>query len=526
MSFLGGYDQNDSERVPDRRSAGAAGVRRRRRRPRPSTPASSYNRANQTRVLGLTVNGGTSFYGGDDPERRADQEPQRRPDLVEARSAARRGSRSRSASSTTRSIPSPRSSPSRGDIADRRAARVGDAGRRGARLVGVGRRPLASSTGWAVATRSTAASATPAALQRRPELGQHQLHGRHLEFSRQLQRTTALTVAYGYSSGEYAPLIDGGGTRPLVGHVIQGGMNFSKRLSPRRAAQFSFTVGATRTEAVTGGDAARLHVLGPLGFGVGPRRSRPDLGALEQLQPRHDGAVGPDARGLQLRCVQHLARRFGRDGSCWCSPAAWLAASTGVGALESSDYTSYTGAAQASVPIGGHAERPRRIQLVQLRGERHHVAAIVVAAGLPAARHPRGPHAGPADHPESLSDRRRDTNAAWTQVHARFDSRHPLQGTLDRRRHRVRRHLRRPVRGAHDGRHLHRRSDGAGAAAARPRRLRAADGDLDRRGAAEDHRRGDPQPDAARAGDHRVQPLPREPRRRRWTTPSPRPTPR
>ena len=63
MSFLGGYDQNDSEEFQivdplappvfvDASSTATinAGL--------------SYNRANQTRVLGLTLNGGTSFYGG------------------------------------------------------------------------------------------------------------------------------------------------------------------------------------------------------------------------------------------------------------------------------------------------------------------------------------------------------------------------------------------------------------------------------------------------------------------------------
>ena len=95
------------------------------------------------------------------------------------------------------------------------------------------------------------------------------------------------------------------------------------------------------------------------------------------------------------------------------------------------------------------------------------------------------------------------------------DSRPALQGPLDRRRHGVRRRLRRPARLAHDGRHLSPREATVQVlpqrvpdAYVRPtvtstveERLKTIEG-------------RDPQPDAARAGDHRFQPLPREPRRR------------
>ena len=330
-----------------------------------------------------------------------------------------------------------------------------------------------------------------------------------------MQRTTALTMSYGYSSGEYAPLIDGGGTRPLVGHVDPGRHELQQAAvaAPRRAVLVQ-----RRRHPHGGGDRRRRSIGYTFWAPSGSASARVDLGRTWALSSNYSHGTTA-LSGLTREAYNSGAFSTSLGGSVGRVVLVFTGGlargATGVGAVESSDYISYTGAAQASVPIGGAPERPRRIQLVQLRGERQrrrcHRRCRRTSSGAPSARASRW-----ACRSSRVAERSPERHQCCLDASTRPIQilEHPLQGTLDRRRHGLRRDLRWPVRGAHDGRHLHRRSDGAGAAAARPGRLRAADRDVDRRGAAEDHRRGDPQPDAARAGDHRIQPLPREPRRR------------
>ena len=282
MSCLGGYDQNDSEEFqivdPRRRPCSST-----RRRPRTINAGLSYNRADQTRVLGLTLNGGSSFYGGGTtqnvgPTKRL----RRRPDLVDA--DRQRVAVFVSSASIYDSLYSRRRRSSRiaGDIAIDELPGSDDAGRRGARFAVVGDDPRPRAPAGPPRTRSTAASATRCTRYSGEATGDNTLaRARASSSARQMQRTTALTMSYGYSSGEYAPLIDGGGTRPLVGHVIQGGMNFSKRLSPRRARA---VLVQRRRHAHGGGDRRRPSSATPSGrprarhrpasTSAGPGRSR------------------------------------------------------------------------------------------------------------------------------------------------------------------------------------------------------------------------------------------------------------
>ncbi len=169
--------------------------------------------------------------------------------------------------------------------------------------------------------------------------------------SRQLQRTTGLNVSYGYSSGQYAPLAGGGGTRPLVGHVVQGGMNFSKRLSPRRAAQFSFSLGATRTDAVTGDAETNYTFWAP----SGSVQARVDLARTWALSTNYSRGTTA-LSGLTLEAYSSDAFGTSLGGSVGRLGLVFTAGlgrgATGVGAEESSDYKTYTGAVQASMPIG------------------------------------------------------------------------------------------------------------------------------------------------------------------------------
>jgi hypothetical protein len=168
--------------------------------------------------------------------------------------------------------------------------------------------------------------------------------------SRQLRRTTGMNVSYGYSSGDYAPLVGGGGTRPLVGHFVQGGFNVTKRLSPRRAVQFSFGVGATRADAVTGDDdinytfwapsanmQARVDLVRTWALSTNYSRGTTALSGLTRE------AYSSDAFGLSV------GGQVGRVDLVFTTGAARGA--TGAGAAVTSDYMTYTTAVQLGVPI-------------------------------------------------------------------------------------------------------------------------------------------------------------------------------
>ena len=285
LDLLGGYDSNDSEEFqivnPDAppvflESSSSATV----------NAGLAYSRVDRTRVLGVTVNGGTSYYGGGTIQ---DTGPSRNFNGAltwTTPSAARPASRRRSASSTIRSI---RSAPSSRSRTTSRPASCRARRHRVSRRSTPSRRTpnSASSSGWDAAN-SLNGSAT---YSRRnytggEATGDTSSTSGNVGWSRQLQRTTSLNVTYGYSNGEYAPLVGGGTNRPLVGHAIQGGMSFSKRLSPRKAAQFSFTFGATRTDAVTGDAEVSYAFWAPSGSG----QVRVDIGRSWALSGNYSRA--------------------------------------------------------------------------------------------------------------------------------------------------------------------------------------------------------------------------------------------
>jgi hypothetical protein len=168
--------------------------------------------------------------------------------------------------------------------------------------------------------------------------------------SRQIKRTTGMNVSYGYSSGDYAPLVGGGGTRPLVGHFVQGGFDVTKRLSPRRALQMSFGVGATRADAVTGDDDINYTFWAP----SATAQARVDLVRTWALSANYSRgttalsgltreAYSSDAFGLSV------GGQVKRVDLVFTTGAARGA--TGAGAAVTSDYVTYTTAMQVGIPI-------------------------------------------------------------------------------------------------------------------------------------------------------------------------------
>ena len=231
LDLLGGYDSNDSEEFqivnPDAppvflESSSSGTV----------NAGLAYSRVDRTRVLGVTVNGGTSYYGGGTIQ---DTGPSR--NFNGALTWTTPIGRATRFSASQRFLYDSLYSfgafePLENDIP------VGE---------------LPGSTAQGVAALDSFATDTQLGLEqrmgRRNSLNGSATYSRrnytggeatgdtsstsgNVGWSRQLQRTTSLNVTYGYSNGEYAPLVGGGTNRPLVGHAIQGGMSFSTRLSP------------------------------------------------------------------------------------------------------------------------------------------------------------------------------------------------------------------------------------------------------------------------------------------------------
>jgi hypothetical protein len=204
-------------------------------------------------------------------------------------------------------------------------------------------------------------------------------HRATVGFSRQLQRRSSMIVSYSYSNGEFAPLSGIGNSRPLVGHTIQSGFDFTKRLSPRRAVQFSFTLGASRNSAVTGDvDLIEYSFWTP----AANASARVDLGRTWTLTGNYGRAVTPLAGLTGETYVADtvgyaLGGDIGRVGIALTGGAA--IGSQGAGALQTSDYTSYTQSAQANVPITDRLE-----VVAQYNWYRHDVTGTAeVASAVP-----------------------------------------------------------------------------------------------------------------------------------------------
>ena len=350
LDLLGGYDQNDGDEFqivnpdapPVLLESSSTGT---------INAGLAYSRVDRTRVLGVTVNGGTSYYGGGTIQ---DVGPTRNFNgavtwTTPIGSATRFSASQRFLYDSLYSFGA--FEPLENDIP-------------------IGELPGSSAQG--VAELNSVASDTTVGLEQRmgrrnalngsagyslrnytgsDVTGDTSSTSANLGWSRQLQRTTSLNVTYGYSNGEYAPLVGGGSTRPLVGHAIQGGMSFSKRLSPRKAAQFSFMFGATRTAAVTGDAEVNYAFWAPSGSG----QVRVDIGrswALSGSYSRGTTALS----GLTREAYNSSTLGLSLGGSVGRVSLAFsgglAGGATGVGALESSEYTSYTGGVHASMPIG------------------------------------------------------------------------------------------------------------------------------------------------------------------------------
>ena len=353
LDLLGGYDQNDSQDFqlvdPDApplflESSSTGTV----------NAGLAYSRVDATRVLGVTVNGGTSFYGGGGLNQDVGPSKNFNAGLTWTTPIGRSTRFSASQRLLYDSLYSFGAfEPLDNDIP------IGE---------------LPGSTTQGVAALDSFATDSTLGLERRvgrrnalngsvgysrrnytggEATGDTSSQSANVGWSRQVQRTTSLNVTYGYSNGEYAPLIGGGTTRPLVGHAVQGGMSFSKRLSPRKAAQFSFSLGATRTDAVSGDDDIRYAFWAP----SGSAQVRVDLGRTWVLSGNYSRGTTA-LSGLTLEAYNSstlgtsVGGSVGRVGLVFTAGLAGGA--TGVGAVESSDYTSYTGAVQASMPIGRH----------------------------------------------------------------------------------------------------------------------------------------------------------------------------
>jgi hypothetical protein len=173
----------------------------------------------------------------------------------------------------------------------------------------------------------------------------------NLVLSRQMNRVSTFNVTYAYSNGEFTSLNLAGTTRPLVGHSVQGGYSYSKRLSPNRAILLSVGLGASRTTALTG-----LLEEGEYSFWApgGSASVRVDLGRTWALSADYGHAV-TSLSGLTGEA--YVADTFGTSlggnfGRFDVSLMAGLGrGSTGVDAALASDYTTQTFAAQTGFAV-------------------------------------------------------------------------------------------------------------------------------------------------------------------------------
>ena len=407
MSFLGGYDQNDSEQfqivdplappvfvdsVVDRNHQ-----RRPLLQPRQADAGPRPDAERRHQLLRRR-----------DGERRADQEHRRRPDLVEA-------GRQRVAVFVLERVvydspafPSPRSSPS---PATSRSASCRGRQRRASRssIRCRRRRPLASSTGWAAGTHSTAASATT--LQRysgQESSGNNTSTGATIEFSGRCSGRRPSPWPTATRAGVRAA--DRRRRHAAAGRPRDPGRHELQQAAVAAAVPRSSrspSAPAART-AATGGDAVGYTFWAPLGFGVGPRRFGRTWRS-RATTPRHDGAVGPDARSLQLRCVQRLARRLGRTASSWCSSAAWPTARRTSGSPKRATTSVTPARRRPRCRIGGHVSAlvDYSCYSYEVNGTRRcHRRCRRTSSGAPSARASRWACRSSA---ESLSDRRRDS---------------------------------------------------------------------------------------------------------------------
>jgi hypothetical protein len=172
-----------------------------------------------------------------------------------------------------------------------------------------------------------------------------------LAYSRTLNRTTGLNVSYGYSNGEYTPISGAGSDRPLVGHTIDAGFRYVRRISARRAMQLIFGVGASRTTGVTGVEETPYSSWSPSGHvsaQIDLVRTWAIVGNYRREVSALDGLTGE----------AYIANTYGISIGGSAGPRTTLAIAAGygsggvpTGALVTSEYTNTTASAQLSVRI-------------------------------------------------------------------------------------------------------------------------------------------------------------------------------
>jgi hypothetical protein len=169
-------------------------------------------------------------------------------------------------------------------------------------------------------------------------------------WSRQVTRFTSINASYAYSNGEFSPLLGGGGTRPLVGHSVESGFSHTKRLSPRRALQLNASVGAVRTDAVTGTDASSIQFWSP----SASVSARIDLARTWALSANYSAGTSA-LSGLTTEAYRSDA--FGGSIGGTVGRVAIVASTaagrgtTGNGSEAPSDYSSLSGTFQVSLAI-------------------------------------------------------------------------------------------------------------------------------------------------------------------------------
>jgi hypothetical protein len=170
-------------------------------------------------------------------------------------------------------------------------------------------------------------------------------------YSRQMNRTTSWNVGYAYAQGEYVGGVELEDVRPRGTHAITSGLQYTRRVSPRRTLVVGFDGGATQVSSVTGADQTEYAYWSPMGS----VNARLDLSRNWTLS----GNVGRTITtldGLTADTFVSDAATLSVGGSAGrrvqlIFSGGLASGRQGEDALESSDYETYTGAAQCQISI-------------------------------------------------------------------------------------------------------------------------------------------------------------------------------
>jgi hypothetical protein len=170
-------------------------------------------------------------------------------------------------------------------------------------------------------------------------------------YSRQMNRTTSLNMGYAYAQGEYVGGVELEDVRPRGTHAVTTGLLFTRRVSPRRSLVVGFDGGATRVSSVTGADQTEYAYWSP----TASVNARLDLSRTWTLSGNF-GRTITTLDGLTADTFVSDTATISVGGSA--GRRLQLVFSGGVASgrqgedvIESSDFETYTGAAQAQVSI-------------------------------------------------------------------------------------------------------------------------------------------------------------------------------